>query len=849
MNEGVNAALGKITSIFRATYYIYPVSGRNLTLSRAWNPVFWILLVLSTIPLRIAAQPNRYGIFMLTHYSQEVTGSSGLNRSITQDGRGILYVGNDGQGILEYDGMRWRSIPVPGGPAIQTMVTGEDGVVYVGTDAEFGCLLPDRTGRMVYHSLADSLKGEYPPVSGKVKPFKINGKIFFCSPMAICIYDPATRKMNILNTPDRVSNFFQVDSLLYLISEQEGLMKLDGKVFGTFPGGRALTEMAVSGILRIDRNRLLVATRSNGLLLYDTEAGSLDESFADPLIDQHLEDGIISQLRKWGSGFVVGTINRGLVLFDREGNALQVITREEGLPDQSINCLYSRQPEDGTGPLWIVHDRGISKLEINTPITVFTENAGFEGEINDIIFFSNRLFLATTNGLYYRSSTALTTRFLPIPELEGERILQLHRFTPSRWGSLLMASSEENTWLIEPSLRLRPLNETIRIPDQDSARPETYTGGYLVQDPHRSNTMYTGQQQIVGLEYFRRRWSEVLHTELSQPLSGKMEIDRYGFLWATSPQEVIRMDISRLTHVKTRTYSAGQGLPNRDHYLVFLDPDRQTLLLGTGDGFYRFDYFNDRFYRDTLLNPMLPSGMNRIRFFYRDPEKGLWISLKNEFSGWSDVVIRQQPETRGEMQEKLFRRLPDLPTRIYYPDPEKGVWIGKSERLYHTDNAIVQVQTIPFNALIRKVSLNQDSLLFQGATYRPDQKGVYRLTGEQCETEVPKIGYRYGNITFEWAAACFVAEDQLKFSVKLTGLDQQWSEWNKDAGKTYTDLASGTYIFHVRAMNVYGEISKAATYSFRIRRPWFGSFPALLSYFLLIVGAITLIIRRRTRQP
>ena len=133
------------------------------------------------------AQPNRFGISMLTHYNQEVMGSSGMNRCITRDGRGILYVANDGQGILEYDGTSWQAIPVPGVSAIRTMVTGDNGVVYVGAEAGFGCLLPDRTGRMRYHSLADSVKHELPPVSGTVKPCKLNGKIFFCSPVAIYI--------------------------------------------------------------------------------------------------------------------------------------------------------------------------------------------------------------------------------------------------------------------------------------------------------------------------------------------------------------------------------------------------------------------------------------------------------------------------------------------------------------------------------------------------------------------------------------------------------------------------------------------------------------------------------------
>ena len=85
----------------------------------------------------------------------------------------------------------------------------------------------------------------------------------------------------------------------------------------------------------------------------------------------------------------------------------------------------------------------------------------------------------------------------------------------------------------------------------------------------------------------------------------------------------------------------------------------------------------------------------------------------------------------------------------------------------------------------------------------------------------------------------------MKFSTKMEGLDPHWSEWNGSPTKSFSDLPSGSYIFKVRARNIYGEISKPATFAFRIRKPWYGSLPALLIYIMLAAGGITLLFRNR----
>jgi len=105
----------------------------------------------------LSAQPNQYGVPIITNYEHAITGGSEQNWCITQDGRGIIYVGNNNKGVLEYDGVEWRRIPIPRDPIVRSIVTGDHGVVYIGAQAEFGYLAPDALGDMQYHSLSDTL--------------------------------------------------------------------------------------------------------------------------------------------------------------------------------------------------------------------------------------------------------------------------------------------------------------------------------------------------------------------------------------------------------------------------------------------------------------------------------------------------------------------------------------------------------------------------------------------------------------------------------------------------------------------------------------------------------------------
>src|SRR5210317_1406779 len=97
------------------------------------NRFFILSIVIVTIAIiDLQAQPNIHGVPMITNYEHSITTGSEQNWCITQDLRGIIYVGNNDKGVLEYDGVEWRNIPIPNNPIVRSIITGDDGIVYVG---------------------------------------------------------------------------------------------------------------------------------------------------------------------------------------------------------------------------------------------------------------------------------------------------------------------------------------------------------------------------------------------------------------------------------------------------------------------------------------------------------------------------------------------------------------------------------------------------------------------------------------------------------------------------------------------------------------------------------------------
>ena len=153
-------------------------------------------------------QFNKYGNPLITNYTPEVYGGNEQVWCIAQDDRGVMYFGTNDNGILEYDGKTWRSIPMPENKSVRSLCKGADGVIYVGSTGEFGYLQPTANGRLQYFSLIKNLPDSIQSnLSYIYKTYWYEGKTYFCSLSNIFIFDGNTIKPISLGKQSEYANF------------------------------------------------------------------------------------------------------------------------------------------------------------------------------------------------------------------------------------------------------------------------------------------------------------------------------------------------------------------------------------------------------------------------------------------------------------------------------------------------------------------------------------------------------------------------------------------------------------------------------------------------------------------
>ncbi len=796
------------------------------------------------------AQPNRNGVPIVTNYQHAITKGSEQNWCITQDSRGIIYVGNNDKGVLEYDGVEWRRILVPKDPMILSMVTGDDGVVYVGAVSEFGFLAPDRHGEMQYRSISDTLDQNLYSFWGVRRTYFHQGKVYFCSFNYIFIYDTSSKQLNILQTAENSLYSFLVEGTLYVSNLDMGLMKFQDGRHIKMPGGDYFKEMTITGMVQFDETRILVGTFFYGLYLYNPQSGSIEKNFAEPKLDDLLIEGNITDIRPFQDDFVISTLNSGVVILTREGQAREIINENEGLIDEQVPSVYYNDQKEAPGLLWIPNFMGVSKLEPSNPFRVFTEMSGFKGFITDIKQFNGRLFISTFGGLYYKSSTSTGTSFIELPVIGGETIRQLFLFTPSARRFFLLASSENGIYVVDQQMHVTTMEDLVVNPSKEEPGNGEYSGWFLLQDPKHQNRLYAGKSQLVGLEYSRGRWEEFMRISRlpDDEILQKKCIDKYGYFWGSSEFMVTRIDLEPPAQATVKFLDHEDGLPSNDNNHVFLDPETDEVLLGTRNGFYRYNFFRDTFYRDTFYNSVLPPGENLVMAFHKDLDGDFWFSFENCAGEWTELVASKTDGVLQVIQEKSFQRLENTSVDVFYTDPEGDVWFGKSNKLYQFDKGYSRKDTVQFHTLIRNVTLGSDSVIFKGANFRVSRDGSYRLSDSQEPGTEPQINYRFNHILFKWAAPFFEQEEEMEYSYQLLGFENEWSSWSKVTFREFTNLHWGTYTMIVKARNVYGMESLPSNWSFTILTPWYASFLAYVVYFILAALLIYIIIKLYTRR-
>src|SRR5690554_6422068 len=467
--------------------------------------IFFILFVILPAP---ANGSPMYGIPGIVNFNRQNYKAGTQNWKISQADNGLIYSSNN-DGVLEYDGTSWRLLANRKmGLARSVFALGQR--VYCGGFNEFGYFESNGINDLKYTSLMNSNSlGELGDVWNI---FHFNDKIVFQADKGIIQYDYRNENILLIPARSRITTAFVVNGLFLLHDEAIGLMELRGNEIYEVTGGDIFAGWGLGTILPLSTNKLLVATISNGLYVWDHSGFKVwDAPASKYLNDANVFCGIT--YRKDELAF--GTIQSGVVITDGEGNIKSMVNKDRGLNNNTVLCLFP----DIEGNLWAGLDNGIAYLTYNSPIN-FVQDYYDIGTGYAVDIHNDNIYFGTNQGLFYIGydnfcdPLKLKTDFVRIPEISG----QVWSLFIDNENNLLCG---HNNGIFEVSPTLRQIS------------PSSVRGGWVFRyPPNRDDLLIVGTYNgLVLLKDTKGKWEYVKKIEGFDKSSRFMEWDKKGRLW------------------------------------------------------------------------------------------------------------------------------------------------------------------------------------------------------------------------------------------------------------------------------------------------------------------------------
>ena len=138
---------------------------------------------------------------------------------------------------------------------------------------------------------------------------------------------------------------------------------------------------------------LLIGTKLSGCYLFQGDGLIVwEEEINDELKLQQLNNILVLDSGK----LAFGTIKNGIYFYDSQTGDLEKLNRETGLQNNTVLAMLQFNDQ-----LWAGLDNGIDRIQMNNPITYYTDNSGVLGTVYDIAEHNELLYLGSNTGVYY----------------------------------------------------------------------------------------------------------------------------------------------------------------------------------------------------------------------------------------------------------------------------------------------------------------------------------------------------------------------------------------------------------------------------------------------------------------
>ena len=287
-----------------------------------------------------------------------------------------------------------------------------------------------------------------------------------------------------------------------------------------------------------------------------------------------------------------------------------------------------------------------------------------------------------------------------------------------------------------------------------------------------------------------------------------MVIDKHGVLWCGTSGGLIRIPVDEFVKDASRYKTYVRDYEIRD---VIVDRQGRLWLSASGDGLVLVEQGDGetepKFYVFNTSNGLVN---NLVQSVVDTPDGNLWISTQQGVTAWN--------ARKKSFENYMFSRNP----------------MGN---VYNENSAVCL----------------DDGRVVLGGNYGLTIIQPSRLSHVSGLTDVVFTSYPYSDeitLTYEqrspniyFSTLDYSDVRNVKYTYRLEGFDQAWSQPSSTPWAAYQKLPAGKYLLHVKACTSDGTWGKESTLVIRIKPPFYLTSWAIMIYVLLVLGVIILVVK------
>ncbi len=747
------------------------------------------------------------------------------NYGIAQDRQGLMYFAN-ANGVLQYDGVNWRTISLPKGKIAYSVGCAGNDVVYVGGEGDIGYLISDGSGSLQFQSLLDKIPEPFQDFNYTWQIASTEAFVYFMTDKYLLGWSTNGTEDELKAWPFK--NIYHtthvIDDELYIWEWDKGLEKVVGDSLQVVPGGAAFaySTIRIMASLEEANGKIFIGTVQKGFATYD--GAKVERIETSPTLKELINSGSLSNsLRLKNGRFAFATLGGGIILTDSAFNILQVLDEETGLGDNQVTDLFI----DRSGALWSSMYTGISRISSPSPFSFYTEKLGLTGHTQGVFHYKNHLYVYGFAGVFQLSKPTVndTRTNFQFRKLFTDRIAITDVL---EIDGLMLAASNGGITAFYPESGLIGDGQNYALKGASQ----------LLRSRFRKDLFYAALGNSIGLfQKDREDWKFVGQIPGLPDIVNSIVETAPHQLWATSSDYATRISIEeedfmqengtiiadpeRVIAAQLNNFDQSNGLP-KGYVSVHLL--KNEALFTTASGLYRFNSSNQSFESDFSLP--YSDTTQAIIFMQVQASGNIWLINGKEDQS-SLIQLKDAGNGQYTLESSNFQQFHSQGLSITGidedPDDENIAWISTSNGLIKYNGAIKKDYQQAFPVLIRRVLVNNDSLIYGGATAHPN---------------TPDLAFAFNSMRFEYAAPSYDLPEKTQYQILLEGFDKNWSPWTTETKKDYTQLPEGNYTFRIKAKNIFGTLGEEGSYSFSIQPPWYRSWWAYLIYTILGLGAL-----------